>query len=792
MKFTLSWLKDHLSGDYDAATVVDTMTRAGLEVEHVIDRTADLAPFTVAHILSAEQHPNADRLRVCQVATRDGTLQIVCGAPNARAGIAVVYAAVGTYVPGIDVTLSKASIRGVESNGMLCSAKELNAGVDGDGIIELPTDIAVGTPAATALGLDDAVIDFEVTPNRPDWLGVHGIARDLAAAGLGVFQDKPAAPASSTGPCPVTVTTQTPACPVFAARVITGLTIKPSPDWLQRRLNAIGLRQINAVVDVTNFISFDRARPMHAYDLGTLSGTVTARMAKDGEAFTALDGKDYTLTADHCVIADDRSVLGLGGVMGGVASGVSDATTAILLESAAFDPVTIARTGRALGIFSDSQYRFARGVDAGNIEACLDLATALILAICGGAASAITVAGAIPAAPPAFSFNPAAVATIGGLPVGSGIIKNTLEALGVAVTVTSDTAWTITPPSWRRDLIAAADLVEEVTRLVGLDAIPAVALPDIGPARLPALFQRARTARRHLAASGYLETISWSFVSEAAAKLFDGGDAALKLANPIAAELSDMRPSALIGLLHAVARNQAKSDPDCALFEVGPVYSDDTPTGQRTAVAAILAPKPPRHWAGATSDDVFTLKGDLYALLEALGAPVGNLQLDQSAAPAGFAPGQSAILKLGKTPVAAFGALHPRVLKAFDVSGPVFGFELWLEALPAAKAKATKTKPAWTRPDQTPVSRDFAFVVDQATAAGALTRAAIGVDKALITSAHVFDVYSGTGLAEGQKSVAIEVTLQPVGKALTDAEIDATSKAIIAAVTKATGGTLRS
>ncbi|MFO1015533.1 MAG: phenylalanine--tRNA ligase subunit beta [Caulobacteraceae bacterium] len=789
MKFTLSWLKDHLITDGTAAEVVDAMTMAGLEVEHVEDPAAKLGAFSVAKIVEALQHPNADRLRVCQVDTKDGRKEIVCGAPNARAGLVTIYAPIGTYVPGLDVTLVAREVRGIVSNGMLCSASELQTAEESDGILELG-DLPVGTSAAEALGLE-AVIDFEVTPNRPDWLGIDGIARDLAAAGLGALKDLSVTPVQGGFPCPIEIRTDGDACPAFAGRVIRNVKNGPSPKWLQDRLRSIGLRPINALVDVTNLLSYDRARPLHVYDVAKLTGEVIeARLGEQGESLAALDGKTYAITPEMCVIADGSGAIGLGGVMGGESTGSSEETIDVFVESAWFDPIRTAQTGRATGITSDAQYRFARGVDPGFVVPGLELATRLILDLCGGEASDVQLAGAIPAAPDAVLFDPGYVQQLSGLEISQERIHQILEALGFTIAGAM-----VTPPTWRRDVEGKADLVEEVARIEGYGALPSTPLPDLArPAGgvLTARQGRARAARRALAAAGYAETIGWSFTARETAKLFGGGDDRLVVSNPIASDLDCMRPTALAGLIQAAGRNAKRGFPDCALFEIGPVFSGDEPGDQRTAVAALIAPHGPRRWDKAAGDDLYTLKADLFALLEELGAPVASLQLAQGQASAWWHPGRSARLQLGpKAVLAEFGEIHPATLKARDVEGPVFAFEIWLEAIPEPKKKATKGRPALAMSPLMPLSRDFAFLVDAKTAAGDLTRAITGADKALISGARVFDVYQGQGVPEGQKSLAVEVTVQPRDATLTDAEIEALSQKIVAAAGKA-GARLRS
>jgi phenylalanyl-tRNA synthetase beta chain len=805
MKFTLSWLKDHLETDAGVAQIVEAMTMAGLEVEDVHDPATKLAPFTVARIVSAEQHPNADRLRVCQVETVDGMKEIVCGAPNARAGLTTIYAPIGAYVPGLDVTLVEKPVRGVVSNGMLCSASELEAAEESDGIMELPDSLAVGTPAAEALGME-AVIDFEVTPNRPDWLGVAGIARDLAAAGVGRLKTPAIQPVPGRFPCPITVEVDGEACPVFAGRLIRNVKNGPSPQWLQDRLRAIGLRPINALVDVTNLISYDRARPLHVYDRALLVGdTIVARLGRGpGEAtpgdqpspaphkdeqLIALDGKTYDLTPEMSVIADagGERPIGLGGVMGGESTGCSDATTDVFVECAWFEPIRTAQTGRATGISSDAQYRFARTVDPQSVVPGLELATALILELCGGEPSEVTVSGQAPAPPAPFAFDPAYVKALAGLDIPAAKSVEILEALGFKVEGTAPNL-SVTPPTWRRDVEGKADLVEEVARIAGYGALPSTPLPDAPRAVggvLTARQARARAARRFLAASGYAEAVTWSFTSRDTAKLFGGGAEALVLANPIAAELDCMRPSILPNLVEAAARNARRGFADVALFEIGPVFSGDQPQDQRMVIAALLAPHAPRDWAKGPAEDLFTLKGDLIALLEELGAPVANLQTAQGSASPWFHPGRSARLQLGpKAVLAEFGELHPAVLKAMDASGPMLAFEVFVEAIPEPKKKAVKTKAALELSPLMPLSRDFAFLVDAAKPAGDLVKAVAGADKALIAGARVFDVYQGAGVPEGQKSLAVEVTVQPREKTLADAEIEALSARIVAAAEK--------
>jgi phenylalanyl-tRNA synthetase beta chain len=795
MKFTLSWLKDHLETSASVAELVDAMTMAGLEVEHVEDPAAKLGAFSVARIVEAVQHPNADRLRVCQVDTKDGRKEIVCGAPNARAGLTTIYAPIGTYIPGSGITLEPRPVRGVVSNGMLCSAAELQTAEESNGILELPDSLSVGAPAAEALG-QEAVIDFEVTPNRPDWLGVAGIARDLSAAGLGRLKDLGVKPAAGSFPCPIEIRVDgSGACPMFAGRLIRGVRNGPSPEWLQRKLVSIGLRPINALVDVTNYLTHDRARPLHVYDAGKLKGGfIEARLGRGGEKVKALDGKTYEVTGEMCVIADGSGAIGLGGVMGGEDTGCSEATTEVFIECAYFDPIRTAETGRRLNLISDAQYRFARGVDPGFVAPGLDLATQLILELCGGEASEARIAGAAPPPPAPIDLDPAYVRRLSGLSIAREGVEEILTRLGFEL-VAGHAQLKVQPPSWRGDVEGKADLVEEVARIAGYGALPSTPLPEL-PARpqgvLTVRQARIQTARRALAAAGYREAITWSFTSKASAELFGGGQEGLVLANPIAAELDAMRPSILPNLIEAAGRNAARGFADAALFEAGPVFSGEEPRDQRTAVAAVLAPHAPRRWDKGPPEDLYTVKGDLFAVLEELGAPTGSLQIAQGQASPWWHPGRSARLQLGpKTVLAEFGALHPAVLKALDVEGPVYGFELWIEAIPEPKKKAGKSRPALDLSPLMPLSRDFAFVMDQDRSAGELVRAVQGADKALISGAQVFDVYQGPGVPAGCKSVAVEVRVQPREKTLTDAEIEQLSQRIVAAAEKAVGAKLR-
>ncbi|WP_300390739.1 phenylalanine--tRNA ligase subunit beta [Henriciella sp.] len=797
MKFTLSWLQDYLATKASLDDILATMLKAGLEVEEVEDPGAKLASFTVAKVKSAEPHPDADRLRVCTVDTVDGEKQIVCGAPNARAGMTAIYAPLGTWIPGLDFALDKKprKIRGVESSGMLCSTKELEAGDDHDGIADLDGKWPLGTPAAEALGLTDPVIDFEVTPNRPDWLGVQGIARDLAAAGAGRFLDNPIKKVEGSYQCPVEIRLDAPdACPIFAGAVVRGVKNGPSPDWLKERLKAVGITPRNLLVDLTNYISQDRARPLHAYDAAKLTGTVHARLGHEGESFEAIDGKTYAVGEDMCVIADDSGVIGLGGVMGGQSTAVSDETTDVFIESAWFDPLRTARTGRTTGIISDARYRYERGVDPESCVEGLNFALAIIREYGGGEVSAANIAGSPPKRDMRISFDRRDVARLTGLEVKPADLKKMLKELGFVIEDAGE-AWYLTVPSWRFDIEQSADIVEEIARLVGYDKLPTTSLPMPPEGRkvmvTPAQ-ARLRTARRVMASRGFLETVTWSFMPKAHAEMFGGGSEALTIANPVASELNQMRPSILPNLAVAAQKGFDRGEREMRLFEAGPVYIGDGPKDQRNVVAALVRPVAERHWSGNVAPyDATAAKRDLFALLAELDQPPERFQVDAPRQPH-WHPGQAACLKLGpKVTVAHFGALHPRVLKALDVDGPVYGFELNLNALPMMKARATKTRPVLKRSDLTPIRRDFAFVVDEGVAAADIVRHAASAEKKLITGVQVFDVYQGTGIEPGKKSVAIEVTIQPEGETLKDKDIEAIGEKIVASVAKGTDGVLR-
>ena len=782
MKFTLSWLKDHLDTDADAATVAETLTRIGLEVEGVENPADALRFFTVARVVTAERHPQADKLQVLTVDTGSGdAMQVVCGAPNARAGLVGVFGGPGTYVPGSDFTLKKAAIRGVESNGMMCSARELQLGEDHDGIIELPADAPVGASFADYAGLDDAVFDVAITPNRQDCMGVRGIARDLAAAGLGKLKPLNIPQIDGSFDNPVEIRIEDPdGCPAFFGRTVRGVVNSASPEWMQRRLKSAGQRAISALVDITNYVMLDVGRPAHAYDLREIKGAVSARRAKDGEKVLALNEKEYVLDSTMTVIADDAQVHDIGGIMGGEHSGVTGTTSETLLEIAYFTPDNIARTGQKLQLTSDARSRFERGVDPAFLNDGLAILTGLILEICGGEASRVTRAGEPPAESKRVRFDPHRTAELGGMDVPAEEQQKILESLGFRIEGSEAIV-----PSWRRDIDGSADLVEEVTRIIGYDAIPSAPLSRAEGVAKPTATRSQmieRHVRRAAASRGMDEAVTWSFIGEREAALFGG--APHVLANPISEEMKHMRPSLIPGLAAAARRNTDRGAATIRLFEVGRRYLADA---ERPTVGLILAgDKAPRGWrtGKASAFDAYDAKAEAMALLEAAGAPIANLQLAMGAGET-WHPGRSAILGLGKNVLAAFGELHPRVARALDAPAGAVAAEIYLDAIPAPRT-SEHARSAFTPPALQSVSRDFAFLVPGGLTADALLRAIRGADKVLITDARLFDRYEG----EQGLSLAVEVTLQPGEKSFTDAEIAEVSKKIVTAAEKL-GATLR-
>ncbi|MBM6576313.1 phenylalanine--tRNA ligase subunit beta [Microvirga sp. SRT01] len=781
MKFTLGWLREHLDTDATLDQVVDALTRIGLEVEGVHNPGDTLAPFRVARILSAERHPQADKLQVLSVDAGDGPLQVVCGAPNARAGLIGVFGAPGTHVPGAGITLKVAAIRGVESNGMMCSARELEIGEGHDGIIELPADAPVGESYADYAGLTDPVIDVSITPNRQDCMGVRGIARDLAAVGLGTLRPLtvPSIPGDGPGP---DVRTDAPGCPAFFAQGVAGVVNGESPDWMRRRLTAIGQKPISALVDITNYVMIDLGRPLHVYDRAKLSGGLVARPARAGEQVVALNGKTYTLSEGMTVIADDVAVHDIGGIMGGEHSGVSHDTTDVVIECAFFDPDAIARTGQALMLTSDARQRFERGVDPAFLDDGLAIATRLVLDLCGGTASTVTRAGEAPLGTRTYTYDPALAQTLGGLAIDPARQRSILELLGF--TVGDD--WQVTPPTWRRDVDGPADIVEEVIRIEGIDKVAPVPLPRTPGVATPTATPEQkleRRVRRAAAARGLDEAVTWSFISTAQAAPFGGGD--WTLANPISEELKVMRPSLLPGILSATERNLRRGAGTVRLFEIGRRY---LAAGEHPTLGVVLAgDRLTRGWrtGKAGAFDAYDAKAEALALLAAAGAPVDNLQV-MGEAGAAWHPGQSGTLRLGpKTILARFGMLHPALLKAFDLDGAVAGVELYLDALPVKRGSGFM-RPAYAPPALQPVRRDFAFLVPPTLTADSLIRAVRGADKAAIVAARVFDVFE----RDGEKSVAVEVVLQPGDKSFTDADLKAIADKVVAAAAKQ-GASLR-
>ncbi|WBH17659.1 phenylalanine--tRNA ligase subunit beta [Sphingomonas radiodurans] len=782
MKFTLSWLKDHLETSAALDEIVVALTRIGLEVEGVDNPGAKLAAFRIAKVLTAERHPQADKLQILSVDAGDGPLQVVCGAPNARAGLVGVFGAPGATVPANGMVLKVAAIRGVESNGMMCSTRELELGDDHDGIIELAADAPVGATYAEWAGLNDPVIDVAITPNRQDCMGVRGIARDLAAAGLGTLKPLTVEPVEGGGPGPDVRTEDPAGCPAFYAQGVTGVVNGSAPEWLAKRLRAIGQKPISALVDITNYVTVDLGRPLHVYDKATLTGGLVARKATSGETVLALNGKTYTLDESMTVIVDEAHVHDIGGIMGGEQSGVSETTTDVIIECAFFDPDHIARTGQKLQLTSDARQRFERGVDPAFLDDGLAIATRLVLDLCGGTATGITRAGEPPLGKRNYAYDPTRAETLGGLAVAPERQRAILESLGF--TVTDD--WQVTPPTWRRDVDGTADLVEEVIRIEGIDNIPSTPLARIPGVATPTATPEQkleRRVRRAAAARGLDEAVTWSFISEAEAAPFGGG--AFSLANPISEDLKVMRPSLLPGLLSAAARNAKRGASSVRLFEIGRRYLADK---ERATLALILTgERRTRGWQSGKPQgfDAFDAKAEALALLAAAGAPVENLQVFGEAGDA-WHPGQSGTLRLGpKTVLAAFGIVHPRVTNAFDLDGSVAAVELSLDAIPA-KRSAGFTRPAYTPPALQAVRRDFAFLVPPALAADALVRAVKGADKAAIVSARVFDVFA----KDGETSMAVEVMLQPTERAFVEAELKAIADKVVAAAGKL-GASLR-
>lgn len=800
MKFTLSWLKDHLDTKATLEEIVEALTMIGLEVEEVDDRSA-FKPFTIAKVISAERHPDADKLQVLKVDIGDGNpLQVVCGAPNARAGLIGAFAGPGTYVPGIDVTLSVGNIRGVESFGMMCSERELELSEDHDGIIDLPQDAPVGTPFASYAQLDDPVIEIGITPNRSDALGVAGIARDLEAFGIGKVKTVSISPVKGAYDCPVSVElSNTEFCPAFGLQYVKGVKNGPSPKWMQQRLKAIGLRPISALVDITNYVTFDLGRPLHVFDADKVKGNLIVRSANDGETFAALDGKEYKLSSSMNVIADENGAESLAGIMGGMESGCTEDTVNVLVESALWEPLTIARTGRELSINSDARYRFERGVDPSFMEPGLDHATSLVIDLCGGEASSKVISGAVPKPSLIIDFPFSEIKRLTGIEIENERSIEILKSLGFGVSGAGDTIQ-VAVPSWRPDVFGKADIVEEIMRINGVNKIapvPLASLGSVGKKLLTTDQIRTRNSKRALASRGMLEAVTWSFIAQDHAKAFGGGAPELKLANPISTDMSDMRPSILPGLMLAAQRNADKGVGDVALFEVSHVFESDTPETQHRVAGGIRRGTAGltgsgRNWAAnAGNVGVMDAKADALSVLEACGMDASKVQI-VAGGPDWYHPGRCGKIQLGpKNIIGTFGEFHPMTLEALDVSGPMCGFEIFLSNIPAPKQKTTRTKPPLTLSGLQAVKRDFSFVMDKDKQATAIIRAASGADKKLITNVSIFDIFEGPSLGEDKKSVAIEVTLQPTEKTLTDEEIEAVAAKVIANMEKSVGGVLR-
>ncbi len=799
MKFTLSWLKDHLDTPASLDKICTKLTSIGLELEGVEDRGKEYAPFKVALIEQAVQHPNADRLKLLTVNTGTEKVQIVCGAPNARTGMKGIFAPIGSFIPGLKITLKKGDIRGEESHGMMLSEKEMCLSDNHEGIIEVSDDLELGTPMAKIYGLDDPVIDIAITPNRADATGVYGVARDLAAAGLGTLKALDTTPIKGTGKSTVTVSLQTDTCPLFLGRVITGVQNNPSPQWLQDRLTAIGLRPISALVDITNYLTHDLSRPLHVYDANKLQGNIHVRLAKTGEELDALNDAHYKLDESMTAICDESGVLGLGGIVGGTSTGCTEETGAVFLECAYFEPNNIAKTGRALQIESDARYRFERGIDPDFTHSGIEIATRMILDLCGGEASEVTQAGDVPTVVTIVDYLPSCAEKMLGIDLPSSRQKDILNTLGFSID-DKEKYWIITPPSWRGDIYGKSDIVEEIARIVGYDAIPSVSVTrqetDHHSAETP-LFRRQRIARTTLASRGYQECVTWSFMSEAHADIFGANDnqtkKSLTIKNPISTDLVQMRPTIIGNLLEAAKRNADKGFANNSLFEVGPIFKSSKPNGQEMVASALkFGTINDRHWSSPDAHrpvDVYDIKADALATLERAGAPVKSLQISNDA-PAFFHPGRSGTLRLGKDILGFFGEIHPSILDEKSIDETVVGFELFLEKIPTSKNKKTAKKLLNTSPYQ-PVSRDFAFILDHNIEADTLIRAAKTADKNLISAVSIFDVYAGKNIEEGKKSVALSITLQPQEKTLTDKEIETVGQKIIKAVAQKTGGVLR-
>lgn len=800
MKFSLKWLEQELETDAGPREIADELTMIGLELESLDDPADKLKDFVVGHVEDARPHPDADRLQVCRVNNGAGTFEVVCGAPNARTGMKGVFAPEGSYIPGIDMVLKKSKIRGVTSNGMLLSEREIGLSDEHEGIIELGGDAVPGAPAAEALGMSDPVFDIGITPNRGDCLGVRGIARDLAAAGIGTLKPLLIEPVEGKFESPIKVHLDLDdetisACPYFVGRYFRGVRNGPSPDWLQQKLLAIGLRPISALVDITNLLTMAYGRPLHVFDADKVHGDIHVRLSRKGEKILALDGKEYELDDEMTVIADEKEAEALGGVMGGEPSGCTGETVNVFLESAYFDPVRTAATGRKLNLMSDARYRFERGIDPDFVLDGAELASKLLLDLCGGEASDIVIAGEKPDVSRSYPLRKHRVKELGGVEVSGEETVRILNVLGFNVTDNGD-AWECEVPSWRHDVVGEADLVEEVARIHGFDNIPAVSLVRETNLPSPAVSlpqaRRAR-ARRALAVRGLTESVTFSFLPRKHADLFGGVPETVNLVNPISADLDVMRPSLLPNLIDAARRNADKGFGDVSLYEVGPQFAGENPEDQAVAASGVRAGLTgPRDWAGSSRKvDAFDAKADVMAVFEQLGVSAGSARISTDA-PAWYHPGRSGTIAFGPRQVLAhFGEIHPGILQAMDADGPMAGFEIYLENLPRPKDGKSAMRPPLALSAFQPVERDFAFIVDDGVAADDLAKAAAAADKKLISGVRVFDEFQGGDLETGKKSLAIAVTLQPTQATLTDEEIEAVSGKVVANVAKHTKGVLR-
>ena len=796
MKFTLSWLKTYLDTDVDLFTISETLTAIGLEVEEVIDPTEDLKPFVIAKIEKTEQHPNADKLRVCTVNNGNEIIQVVCGAPNAKAGLIGAFAPSGCTIPTNGLKLKPSNIRGVDSNGMMCSERELGLGDDHDGIIELPSDAPIGASFADYANLNDPTIEIAITPNHQDALGVYGIARDLAAAGIGTLIKPDISKISGNFKSPITINIEDKnACPVFAGRYIRGVKNGPSPEWMQRRLISLGMKPISALVDITNFMTHDYGRPLHVFDADNIAGNLKVRLSKSGEKLLALDEKEYVFDDQVCVISDNKAINSIGGVMGGAGSGTYDETKNVFLECAWFDPIGTAMTGRKLGIESDARYRFERGVDPSTVLDGIEIATRLILDMCGGQPSEVEVSGKVPVISKTIIMRPERVKELGGINISKAEVIDILKRLGFKVT-DNDKTLEVTSPSWRCDIDREPDLVEEVLRIYGYNKIVGEPLPassrDI-VAGLSPMQKRIRMAKRRAAVCGLREVITWSFISSSQAMLFADPKPELILDNPVSSDLNSMRPNLLPNLITAAGRNSDRGIKSVALFEAGNQFYSDKIDGQNFVIAGIRrGQKNERHWQKNSEDiNVYDAKADAISILNAIGVKADNAQV-VAEAPAWYHPGRSGVIRLGpKNIMAYFGEIHPNILKKLDVKGPLVGFEIMLGNIPLPRSKVGNSRGPLKSSDFQSVERDFAFVVSKDLAAEQLVKVISSVDKKLIDSVNVFDVYEGAGIDDGKKSIAVNVRLQPFNKTMTDDEIEEFRQDVISIVIKKTGGTLR-